>query len=69
MGGGRRHKAGWAAADGEPHGAERTARRRRSAAMVHRVISHSGLAGVSTVGLAADRTRPASKSGGIEESV
>ncbi len=37
--------------------------------MDHLPISNSGLAGVSTVGLDGDRTHPASKSGGIEESV
>jgi len=51
-------KFGREAADGAPHGAERTATRRRSSALRREPMSNSALAGVSTVGLTADRTRP-----------
>ena len=57
---GAAHDTGWEAPTGAPHGAERTARYRRSPAMGNRAIAHSGLAGVSTVGLVGDRTHPVS---------
>ena len=52
-------KFGREAADGAPHGAERTARRRRIAALRHWAILNLGLAGVSTVGQGPRRTHAA----------
>ena len=47
-------------ANGEPHRAERTACNRRSSAVTRQGISSPGVAGASTVGLVAGRTRPKS---------
>jgi len=51
-------ESGRETADGAPRRAERTARGRNGAALIHNAMGHPGLAGVSTVGLAAGRTRP-----------
>ncbi len=57
------HDSGREAADGAPHRAQRTARGRLPVARVTEPTTRLGRAGASTVGLAADRTRPESEIG------